>query len=464
MPPVRFVRVAFIGTVIIILLSLGLLPIWAQESAEDLYSRGLGHLDAKDFEKAARIINDALALKDNLEGARLNLGIAYFQLGKYEEALQILNEALVQRPSGTLHFFTALTYQGKKEHTQSIHHFEEAARLDSEYDQLSAYNIGLAHFHQGNRELSAKALNDAIQYDPKTEIAKEAEKMLKAVESKKEKKRLSLSASVGLEYDDNITVDELDQTTNLDDFSTVYEFSGAYKLLAGEKYEVEAGYDFYQSIHDDLSAFDMQSHLFTLTGSREVWGVDLGLNTIYNRTILGGDKLLEIHSASPSVGGFLLPTVYTTLNYAYRDINFFDSPDRDSQNHGVGINNYLFFMGSKGFVNVGYTFENEITTGREFGYFGHFVTSGVRTPIPGTDWDTRVSLGYRYFFKDYKKVTASIGEERADHRHTILFGVEQPLFKFLKLKLDYQYINSTSNLASSDFDENIVNFSLSAHY
>ncbi len=465
MPPVRFARTAFIGILISLLLALGLVPIAAQESAEELYSRGLGHLQAKDFEKAAQAINDALALQSNLDGARLNLGIAYFQLGKYDEALQTLNEALGENPdSGTLHFFAALTHQGRKDHEQSIHHFEEAARLDSEYNQLSAYNIGLAHFHTGKRELSARALNQAIQYDPKTDIAREAEKMLQAVEAQKEKKRLSASASVGIEYDDNVTVDELDQTTNLDDFATVFEFSGAYKLLAGEKYEVEAGYDFFQSLYDDLSAFDLQSHLFSLTGSREIKGVDLGLNTIYNRTILDDDKLLEIYSASPSVGFFMLPTVYSTLNYAYRTINFFDDDDRDSQNHSVGINNYLFFMGSKGFVNAGYTFENEITTGREFGFFGHFVTAGVQSPIPGTDWDTRVILGYKYFFKDYKEVTASIGEERADYRHTLQFGIEQPLFKFFKAKLDYQYINSTSNLASSDFDENIVNFSISAYY
>ena len=466
MPLLRPVRSLTIGLLILWQLFLPPLPLGgAQDSAEELYSRGLAHLQDNNFKEAVQAMEDALAQNPSLEGGRLNLGIAYFQLGKYEEALGELNEALEKNPKeGSLHFFLGLSHQQQKNYDKSITHFQTAARLDSEFTQLAEYNIGMIEFQNDAFDLASSALERAIRADPHSAIAAEAKKLRDTVEAKKNPKRLSVSAGIGLEYDDNVTVDELDQTTNLDDFSTVFEFSGAYKLLSGSKYEVEAGYDFYQSVYHELSAFDLQSHLFSLAGSRELWEMDFALNTLYNRTSLGGDKFLEIHSASPSVGFFSLPTVYTTLSYSYRDANFFNDPDRDSQNHGFSFNNFMFFMGSKGFVSLGYTFENEITTGDAFDFFGHFLNVGVRSPIPGTDWDTRVGLGYKYYFKDYKNVTASIGEERADYKHTLLFGVEQPFMQYFKARLDYQYINSTSNLASSDFDENIVNFSITAYY
>jgi len=110
-------------------------------------------------------------------------------------------------------------------------------------------------------------------------------------------------------------------------------------------------------------------------------------------------------------------------------------------------------------VLLGYQFENEITTGAEFEYLGHFLNVNVKLPVPLLD-QTKVNLGYKFYFKDYKNVTASIGKKRDDFRHTAELGIYQPIYKKLHAKLKYQYINSISNLASSEYQENIVNLLL----
>ncbi len=111
-------------------------------------------------------------------------------------------------------------------------------------------------------------------------------------------------------------------------------------------------------------------------------------------------------------------------------------------------------------VLLGYQFEYENTTGAEFEYLGHFFYNKVKFPIPLLNLKTKVSLGYKYFFKDYKNITASIGEKRDDFRHTAELQIYQPIYKNLHAKLNYKYINSISNLASSDYQENIVNLLL----
>ncbi len=433
----------------------------AGESAEDFLNKGLAYSEKGDHEQAIVSFKNALEVDPALESAHLNLGISYFKLKSFDLAVQTFQLILERDPKdSSALIFLGLSLQGQEQYEKAIPYFEKAGRLDADFHQLALFNIGQSHFHLGNNELASEKLNEAVRVDSSNEIADGANALLGIIADKKPAKPWHLSFNTGFEYDDNVTVSEQDLTTNLDDFSYIFEFSGAYKVLQTSKFEVETGYDFYQSLHDDLSAFDLQSHIFSLNGAYEFKGLDLGILSMYNRTSLGAADFLEIYSTSPSVGFSVTDTWYATVNYSYKNTNFFDLPERDAQNHGFGFSNFLFFLDGKAMFTLGYHFENEITTGPEFDYLGHFFNTKVKLPIPFWNLQTKVSVGYDYFFKDYKNTTASIGEKREDYKNTIDFGVYQPLYKNIHAKLKYQYINSISNLASSDFQENIVNLLL----
>jgi tetratricopeptide (TPR) repeat protein len=436
----------------------------AEETADGLFTQGLILTNEGQYEKAITSFKRALELDPTFDSARLNLGIAYFKAQSFDLALETFQQILDQDPNdSSALIFLGLSLQGQGQFDKSIPYFEKAGNLDPDFHQLALFNIGKAHAQLKNQEKAAENFNEAIQIDPTTEIAEGAQALLKVQNSEKSKKRWSVSLGAGYEYDDNITVDEQNLTTNLDDFSYIFEFAGAYKILQAPKYELEAGYDFYQSIHDDLASFDLQSHIFSLNGSYE-WGkLNFGIFNIYNLTNLGDDEFLEIYSTSPSVGLAVNDKWYATLTYSYKDTNFFDLPERDAQNHGFALGNYLFFMGGKGIIQVGYRFENEITTGDEFDYLGHYLDTKVKLPLPFSK-KTQVSFSYQYYFRDFKNVTASIGERRDDFRHTIGLGVVQPVYKSIFAKLDYQFIDSTSNLTASDYKENIASLALGVSF
>lgn len=429
----------------------------ADESAEAHLSTGLAHSENGDHEQAIASFKLALELDPAVEGAHLNLGISYFKLQSFDLAIETFQQILDRTPDdSSALIFMGLSLQGQEQYEKSIPYFEQAGSLDADFHQLALFNVGKAHFHLGNNKLATDNLKQAIQVDSSDEIADGAKALLKIIADKKPQKPWSIAFHTGFEYDDNITVNELDLTTELDDFSYLFEFAGAYKLQITPEFELEAGYDFYQSLHDDLAAFDLQSHIFSLNGAYEINGLDLGLLSMYNRTSLGADDFLEIYSTSPSVGFSVTDAWYATVNYSYKNTNFFNLPDRDAQNHGFGLGNFLFFLDGKVMVQMGYNFENEITTGAEFEYLGHFLNTKVKFPIPLLNLKTRVSLGYNYSYKDYKNITASIGEKRDDYRNTAEVQIFQPIYKNLYTKLNYQYINSVSNLASSDYQENIT--------
>jgi len=433
---------------------------WAEDSADGFLVQGLTFTDEGEYEKAIASFKQALKLDPAFDSARLNLGIAYFKFQAYDSALETFQQILDQDPNdSSALIFLGLSLQGQGQYEKSIPYFEKAGKLDPDFSQLALFNIGKAHAQMKNQEKAAENWNAAIKIGPTTKIAEGAKALLKVQNGDKPKKPWNLSFGAGFEYDDNITVDEQNLTTNQGDFSYIAEFTGAYKILQTPKYELEAGYDFYQSIHDNLASFDLQSHIFSLNGSYE-WGkLNFGIFNIYNLTNLGDDEFLEIHSTSPSVGLAVNDKWYATLTYAYKDTNFFDLPERDAQNHGFALSNYLFIMNGKGIIQLGYRFENEITTGDAFDFLGHYLDTKIKLPLPFSK-KTQVSLSYQYFFKDFKNVTPSIGEKRDDYRHSIGFGVIQPVYKNIFAKLNYQFINSTSNLAASDYRENIASLAL----
>jgi tetratricopeptide (TPR) repeat protein len=436
----------------------------AEETADGFLTQGLAFNNEGEYQKAIAAFKRALELDPAFDDARLNLGIAYFKAQSFDSALATFQQILDQDPNdSSALIFLGLSLQEQEQYEKSIPYFEKAGNLDPDFHQLALFNIGKAHSQLGRNDQANKNWNEAVKADPTSEIAEGAKALLKAQSGKKPQKPWSLSLGAGYEYDDNITVDELNQTTNLADFSYLFELEGSYKFLKTPKYELEAGYSFFQSVHDDLASFDLQSHIFSLNGSYE-WGkLNFGIFNIYNLTNLGADEFLEIYSTSPSVGLAVNEKWFATFTYSYKDTHFFDSPLRDAQNHGFALGNFLFIMDGKGMIQVGYRFENEITTGPAFDYWGHYVDSKVQLPLPFSK-NTKISLSYQYFFRDFKNVTASIGETRDDFRHTIGLGVIQPIYKNIFGKLNYQFIDSTSNLTASDFKENIASISLGVSF
>ncbi len=276
-----------------------------------------------------------------------------------------------------------------------------------------------------------------------------------------EDKPWGLGASVGLEFDDNLTRIEQDIVSGDSDHAYVFEAYGSYRFWERAGLELEAGYDFYQSLYDDRTDFDFQSHSFNISAAQDAGKLDFGADYSYIYTTLGGDDFLGLHLFIPRVGISITPKLYTDINYILQGKNFFEDDDRDAVNHSVGITQFLFFMESRAYVNAGFRLEVEDADGDEFDYFGPVLKLGVKLPGP---WETIWKAAWKYQFRDYNDITPSIGEEREDKINTFQLSAVKPLAKILDLKLEYEHIASDSNLPVVDFSENIVTLTLAAHF
>src|SRR5262245_36601052 len=114
-----------------------------------------------------------------------------------------------------------------------------------------------------------------------------------------EKKAWRLSLEGGVEFDDNLAVDENDLHAGKGDAAATFQLGAGYKLLDTDQSRVEIGYDFYQSVYADLSEFNYQEHSPTLSVSTKVDGIKFGFTYSYLHSLLDNRFFLDQHALSP---------------------------------------------------------------------------------------------------------------------------------------------------------------------
>lgn len=283
-----------------------------------------------------------------------------------------------------------------------------------------------------------------------------------------EEQPLQFEAEVGYRYDDNITVDQSDNNAAQGDSSFLIKGSLGLDIYDKNRDEVSARYSFSQSLHDDLDDFDLQIHGFSFRGKTRFGKVNTALDYRYNFITLGGDDFLEIHNIRPNIGWLVAKKTYLTAAYEYRHLNFKDPllEERDADRHAFASKVYYIFKKGAN-VTFGYKVSKHDAQVERLSYWGHTVDAGLKLPIKFAGADATYRLRYQYRQKDFTGVDPNlgndpgVGEKRGDKRHTFRTSLRVPIgSKGLYSEVEYKYVNSNSNLASIDYNNNVVTFSL----
>ena len=265
----------------------------------------------------------------------------------------------------------------------------------------------------------------------------------------------SLKVEAGGEYDSNITVDELDTTTNRGDAAALLDFSALYKTKASETISLEFGYDFSQSLYASETDFNLQNHALTMSAETTMDDMDIGIAYGFYNTSLGGDKFMDMHTVNPNAAIFFGERSYLRADYTYYKKNFTLQDARDANTHAIGLSLYQF-MEDGSFFNFGLKYEKENTFSDEFDYGGIVARAGYQKKVDISGKETKLSFSLEYKDRNYDNITQSIGEKRDDKRMTFSAKATYPIFDDFTLKPEYRFTNSSSNLESADYSEHMI--------
>jgi len=511
----------------------------AGEHAEMMYSRGLVEFHGERYQQAmpwfdravemdpadaearyyramtlARLGNrgDAIAdlqhavdLHPAFHPARLELAGLLIEEQRHGEAIAHLRE-LQHLPEyeGRAAFLIGITRLRQEELDAADESFRYAAQRDPKLAATSSYYRGIIAYRRNQAHRARRELRAALRSNPGAGVGREAAGGLQALRNGAAK-RFMLYAEAGVQYDSNVCLlpDEDGSIANRDgcfsfdssdigegsigdegDGRGIFTAGALVRPLMTERVQLTVGYEVYQSVHFDLSQFDLQDHRPRLQLTADLGPILLGALGQYDYYLLQDNSFLQEMTGvawmivpEGEIGRFEL-----FFRERRRDFKMLLFDVRDAFNHSPGARQ-LFFLGSpERYAYLGYRFDHEDpddTTARfsnldaqAFQYNGHEASTGVRWMWP-LEIPMELSFAYRHERYDEASITNASLPRRRDHEYRARGSLELPWSLFLpdwdfasnlSFGLAYMWNLNDSNQANFDYDRHIASATLQLRY
>ncbi|HEX9759069.1 MAG TPA: tetratricopeptide repeat protein [Nitrospiria bacterium] len=445
-----------------------------REKTNDLdatYYLGVALNKAGRNQEAETNLKKVLKLDPSYGRAHFNLGIVEYELKKYPDALQNLQQAEKEDPGNPLiPYYQGLTYHHRGDYERSSPKFLRAAVLAPDLGLTAHYYAGVGFYHRGLVEEARDELQEVVRIDPASEVARSAQEFLKNLEPHKKKaKPWDVTLSTAYQYDSNVVLlpGGSPLPTGISqqhDHRFVIFGRGGYRIFERSQWSGGASYDFYQSFHTELNAFNVQNHGGSAFVQYHQKRWQLRIPYKFNFALVDGDSFLLSHTIKPLLTIKETPRLKTYLSYGFSSKDFKNTSsfstnsDRDGNNHLASITQSVGFA-KTGRIRMGYTYDRELTgdspTQDDWDYQGHKFFGALRLPpFNGLTFD----MGIDYTHQDYKHPNSSspTQSEREDKIQTYNANLAKTLGKWVTATVQYIYDKNDSNLPVFDYDRHIV--------
>jgi hypothetical protein len=387
-------------------------------------TKGQYAIELQDFAAAIGHLKKAIELKPKDAAARVSLGAAYSRSGDLAAARDALQQAVAVDGS----------------------------------DARARYELALVLEKLGQaEEATAQMAQAAKGNDP--EVSAAAKGYLEGTGGKKD--RFTAKLAGGFQYDSNVILEPdslpIAGAKNAD-WRALLAVNMDYAFLRAERSEAVLGYAFYQTVHQDLTDYNVQQHTGRLAGKyamSKTVSVDLEYDFIY--TFVGGDHYGTSNQLVFRMPANLTPASQTELHASYEDKSFYDTAvfkgqaDRNGWNTAVGVGHTIMLDRRSG-IAFDYTYDQNSATADWWSYAGN---KGMVTALG--EWSGfKVFGSLSYYDRKYDAIQPGAPEKRHDGVQEYAAGATWKAGKNWSVTLSDDYTINDSNLAVYQYTRNIV--------
>jgi len=508
-------RVLFLFALVLIL---NLAPLSAQETAPEMpsptydlfFSKGLSHINQKEFQESAQELERALLEKPDDAGAMHYLGVAlgklekyqeaedlllrskkrdpydntvYFDLGvvqyrlkKYEEALRSfdLAESVDELNRPMVYYYQGLLHHRLKGHDQAVPRFLRAVALAPELGLTAHYYSGVGYYRLGRWQEASGQFDRSIAVDPTSNVAASAQKFLEALEDMDTRtqgtKRWHVSLQPAYQYDSNVIL--LEKSAPLpagisrqEDHRLVILAKGGLRIAETERIALDADYDFYQSLHNRLSHFDVQAHTLRASATlRRHRRTEIDIPYTFHDARVDGERFSRSHALKPTLIFRGSSAGATRLQVGVEQNDFSNTPffptnnDRDAVRYVAGVSQSGAWAG-QGHLRVGYQYDQNKTgdtpTEDDWAYQGHAISGALGRSAFERLW---FDLLADYTLHRYQNPHSAspVGDQRVDRIQSYTATLSGATTRWVTLALQYLFSRSRSNIEVFSYDRHVV--------
>src|ERR1044071_3000019 len=441
---------------------------WAEvpnETYDFSISKGVVEFGRGHYDKAADLFEQARQAVPNDPEAIEYLGQALLHLKKYRDAETLFQDLTLSHPT----------------------RIQPWLGLAIAQTQLGKYHEALASLDQAQKEFEAAIAAG----EPESELARSARAILQQrTAAPKGPKPWDLNLNVSGQYDTNVVLLPIgiqppggsSGISQKDDFRTTFYARGEYRPIQTPLWVAGGTYGFYQSFHQNLTAFDIQDHAPSVFVQHQLGIVTARLQYAFDYVRVGEDPFLFTHAVQPIFTIAESNSLFSQIQFRYQNKDFQDdrfagNSFRDGKNWLAGLTQYAYFANGTGHIRLGYTFDTDRTGG------GHplVATPGVQTHA---DWDSkahRLSVGlgipdiwtlkpsfaFDYYHMDYDNPNSFSAGGITKRRDNVMFftaTIGRPITDWLSIAAEYNYTKDQSNLPVFNYARSIFSLPLSSRF
>ncbi len=266
----------------------------------------------------------------------------------------------------------------------------------------------------------------------------------------------SAEVGVGVEYDSNVSVEEVDVSSSQGDYALTLDAGFALKQALSGRTNAAVTYDFSQSNYREFSEVDRQIHMLGLDLNASLEGVNPGISLYYIDSRLDGSQFLQLTRASPYISGFLSKKWFARGAYVYSEKTIHDREERDANAHAGEGDLYYFVRGLRSYFNFGYRYRNENARADQYDYISNAVKLRFIQRFDMFSRLTKLELAWRYEDRKYRSDTPGIGEKRHDQRNRLRVDFQIPVFERGAVQFFAGYADYDSNYPPAAYDQTLV--------
>lgn len=285
----------------------------------------------------------------------------------------------------------------------------------------------------------------------------------------------------GFEHDSNVTVDELNSSSDESDEAWVFDAGLEGVLKPTEPLNVTLGYSLSGRRYQSLDQFDQDIHLLSADISYDFDPVTIGTSYHYSHATLGSDPFLDFSRASVYLGSLLGEDVYLLASLQDKSKDFDDSEARDADIRGVSLDSFFFFNQARSHLLIGLDGDREDAEADAYDNDLLRVRVALVHKFTLGGEDNRLRLGWRYEDREYDEVTVTSSDpllsdpltgdlverstsRRADRARILEASWRIGLNDVFSVEPSISRGVYTSNVDSADYDKTVAGITLRAGF
>lgn len=385
------------------------------------------------------------------------LGYSQYRQNQLADAQASLTKAVKVQPGNAGgHYYLALVQYKQKNYAECLDPFATAADLNTSFGASSAYMRAEALTHLNRYDEAEKLLVAGLQAYPDSIYTGPMKELNAKLSKARDQDRwLTMSLGLGLTYDNNVGLFADDSPLPVDiDSGEDYRFSlngsAGVKLEPAKGLKLTAGYNVFQSQHQQLNQYDVVSHGPYVGIRKDInSSIGLSLNYQFRAAQLDDQDYTDTHVLLPSVAWRHGKDRFSSIRAQWRDTSYqqLGQDGRDGRYKEIAYSHY-WLTGKGDNYYLGMKLGMDDTKDNAYDYSSAGLEAGLQRSY--APWKIKA----RFSFED-KQYNDAVPDREDRHFETGVNAI-YPLGKQFELDIGLLHIRHPSSYSSYDYTRTLV--------